>query len=312
MVAVGLTGSLPPDNFGDVNNFNLRDRPVPPGTTEPTSPWPAVTNGYFAALGIELLEGRLFTPGDTAGAPPAVIVSRTWAAKYYPRESAVGKQLVSAGCTDCPLRTVVGVVSDVHYRGLTGEADAVYEPLAAAPGSDRFLVARSRLGPAETFRALRGALAAVDPSVAPVETTLADRVQDALGDPRRWTIVIGSFALAGVLLSALGTFGLLAYVVRQRQRELGVRLALGASPASLTGLVVRQGMRYAALGSAIGLALALVQSRWLGPLLFGVEAVDARALGIAAVALLAVAALACAIPGLAAARVRPIEALSAG
>ena len=312
MVAVGLTGSLPPDNFGDVNNFNLRDRPVPPGTTEPTSPWPAVTNGYFAALGIELLEGRLFTPGDTAGAPPAVIVSRTWAAKYYPRESAVGKQLVSAGCTDCPLRTVVGVVSDVHYRGLTGEADAVYEPLAAQPGSDRFLVARSRLGSAETFRALRGALAAVDPSVAPVETTLADRVQDALGDPRRWTIVIGSFALAGVLLSALGTFGLLAYVVRQRQRELGVRLALGASPASLTGLVVRQGMRYAALGSAIGLALALVQSRWLGPLLFGVEAVDARALGVAAVALLAVAALACAIPGLAAARVRPIEALSAG
>jgi predicted permease len=312
MEAVGLAGSLPPDNFGDVNNFNLRDRPVPPGTTEPTSPWPAVTNGYFAALGIELLEGRLFTPGDTAGAPPAVIVSRAWAAKYYPGESAIGKQLVSAGCTDCPLRTVVGVVSDVHYRGLAGEADAVYEPLAAEPGSDRFLVARSRLGPAETFRALRAALGAVDPSVAPVETTLADRVQDALGDPRRWTIVVGSFALVGVLLSAVGTFGVLAYVVRQRQRELGVRLALGASPASLTRLVVRQGMRYAALGSAIGLALALVQSRWLGPLLFGVEAVDARALGIAAVALLAVAALACAIPGLAAARIRPVEALSAG
>jgi ABC-type antimicrobial peptide transport system permease subunit len=207
---------------------------------------------------------------------------------------------------------VVGVVSDVHYRGLTGEADAVYEPLATAPGSDRFLVARSRLGPAETFRALRTALAAVDPSVAPVETTLVDRVQDALGDPRRWTIVIGSFALAGVLLSAVGTFGLLAYVVRQRQRELGVRLALGASPASLTGLVVRQGMRYAVLGSAIGLALALIQSRWLGPLLFGVEAVDARVLGVAAIALLAVAAIACAVPGLAAARVRPIEALSAG
>jgi predicted permease len=312
IVAVGVTRSIPPDNFGDVNNFNLRDRPVPPGTTEPTSPWPGVTNGYFAALGIELLEGRLFTAGDTAAAPPVVIVSRTWAGKYYPRESAVGKQLVSAGCTTCPITTIVGVVSDVHYRGLAGEADAVYEPLAADPGGDRFLVARTRLGPAETFRALRSALAAVDPNVAPVETTLVDRVQDALGDPRRWTIVIGSFAVVGVLLSAVGTFGLLAYVVRQRQRELGVRLALGASPASLTRLVVRQGMRYAALGSAIGLALALVQSRWLGPLLFGVQAVDARALGIAAVSLLAVAALACAIPGLAAARIRPIEALSAG
>jgi putative ABC transport system permease protein len=104
----------------------------------------------------------------------------------------------------------------------------------------------------------------------------------------------------------------LAYVVRQRQRELGVRLALGASPASLTRLVVRQGLRYAALGSAVGLALALVQSRWLGPLLFGVKPVDAWALGIAAGSLLAVAAVACAIPGLAAARVRPIEAISAG
>ncbi|HET7600659.1 MAG TPA: ADOP family duplicated permease [Gemmatimonadales bacterium] len=310
--AVGLAGSIPPDNYGDVNNFNLVDRPVPAGTTEPTSPWPAVTSGYFAALGIELLEGRPFAAGDSAGAPPVAIVSRTWAAKYYPRESAVGKQLVSAGCTTCPLMTIIGVVSDVHYRGLAGEADAVYVPLAQDPGSDRYLVARSRLGAAATFRALRSALAAVDPDVAPVGVTLVERVDASLGDPRRWTLVVGAFASVGVLLAAVGTFGLMAYLVRQRQRELGVRLALGASPASLMRLVVRQGMRYAVLGSAIGIALALLQARWLGPLLFGVDAVDPRALGVAALCLLAVAALACAIPGLAATRIRPIEALSTG
>lgn len=308
--AVGLTGSIPPDNFGDVNNFNLRDKPVPPGTTEPLSPWPAVTSGYFAALGVELLEGRLFTPGDSAGAPPVVIVSRAWAAKYYPRESAAGKQLISAGCTTCPLTTVVGVVGSVHYRGLAGEADAVYEPLAQAPGNDLYLVVRSRLGPAATFRALRSALAAIDPNIAPVEVALGDRVHDALGDPRRWTIVVGAFACAAVLLAALGIFGLMSYVVRQRQRELGVRLALGASPASLTKLVMRRGMRYAALGTAIGLVLAVVQSRWLGSLLFGVDAIELRTLGIAALSMLVVAVLACGIPGLAAARVRPVEALS--
>jgi putative ABC transport system permease protein len=312
ITAAGLTGSLPPDNYGDVNNFTLRDRPVPPGAAEPTSPWPAVTPGYFAALGVDLLEGRLFTPGDTAGAPPVVVVSRAWAAKYYPRESAVGKQLVSAGCTTCPLTTVVGVVGDVHYRGLAGEADAVYEPLAQAAGNELHLVVRSRLGPAATFRALRSALGAIDPNVAPAEVTLVDRVHDALGDPRRWTIVVGAFACAGVLLAAVGMFGLMSYVVRQRRHELGVRLALGATPASLTRLVVERGMRYAALGSGIGLLLGLLQAHWLGPLLYEVQAVDPRAFVLAAAAMLAVAALACGLPGLAAARVHPVEALSSG
>jgi predicted permease len=310
IAAVGLAGSVPPDNFGDVNNFNLRDKPVPPGTAEPVAPWPAVTPGYFAALGIELLEGRPFTAGDSAGAPPVVIVSRAWAAKYYPGESAVGKQLVSAGCTTCPLVSVIGVVGDVRYRGLAGEADAVYEPIAQAPVDRLYLVARGRLGPAATFGALRSALAAVGPNVAPVEVVLADRVRDALGDPRRWTAVIGAFACAGVLLAALGIFGLMSYVVRQRQRELGIRLALGASPGSLTGLVMRSGLRYAALGIVIGVGLAVLQSRWLASLLFGVEAIDPLALGLVAAGMLAVAALACGIPGLAAARVHPVEALS--
>jgi predicted permease len=310
VTAAGLSGSLPPDNFGDVNNFNLIDKPVPAGTAEPVAPWPPVTNGYFAALGIQLLEGRLFTPGDTAGAPPVAVVSRTWAEKYYARESAVGKQMIGGGCTSCPPITVAGVVSDVQYRGLTGEADAVYVPLAQQPPGGLFVVVRSQLGPAATIRALRGALADVEPTVAPIEVSLAERVHDALGDPRRWTIVIGAFASVGLLLAALGIFGLMSYVVRRRRRELGIRLALGASPASLTRLVVRSGMFFAAIGTAIGLALSVLQSRWLESLLYGVDAIDGLALGLAALAMLAVAAVACWVPGLAAARVRPVEALS--
>jgi putative ABC transport system permease protein len=274
------------------------------------APWPAVSSGYFAALGIELLEGRWFTPGDSAGAPPVVLVSRAWAAKYYPRESAVGKQLVSAGCTTCPLTTIVGVVGDVHYRGLAGEADAVYEPLAQAPVNEVHLVARSPLGPAATFRALRSAVAAIDPYVAPVEVALVDRVRDALGDPRRWTILVGGFACTGVLLAALGIFGLMSYVVRQRQRELGVRLALGASPRALTRLVVQRGMRYALRGTLIGLGLSMFESRWLGSLLFGVDATDAMTLVAAVAIMLAVAAVACWVPGQRAARLKPLEVMA--
>jgi putative ABC transport system permease protein len=306
----GLVGDLPPDTFGNVNNFDLLDKPVPAGTNEHLAPWPTVTNGYFAAMGIKLLDGRLFTITDTGTGPPVVVVSRAWAKKYYPRESAVGKQLYNGGCTTCPPTTVIGVVGDVAYSGLAGEGDAVYAPLAQASGNSLNLVVRSKAGAAATFQSLRSAIAALDPELAPVEITLGDRIDQALGDPRRWTTVVGSFAVAGVVLAALGIFGLMSYVVRQRRREMGVRVALGAAPGSLTRLIVARGMRYALVGTGIGLVVTAFEARWLGSLLFGVGATDPATLAVAIAVLLAIAALACWLPGLRAARVKPIEALS--
>lgn len=310
ITGAGLATSLPPDNFGDVNNFNLLDKLVPPGGSEPVAPWVPASPGYFPVLGVKLFEGRWFSPIDTGEAPVA-IVSRAWAAKYYPRASAVGKRFYSGGCTTCDPTTIVGVVDDVQYRGLAAEADGVYVPLTQGPPNYSHLVVRSRFGPAETFRALRSALAAVDPEVAPVEVDLAERVREALGDPRRWSIIVGGFAVMSVLLAALGVFGLMSYVVRQRERELAIRLAVGASPRSLTQLVLRRGVRYAAIGVALGSLLAVLQSRWLGSLLFGVEPIDPGTLVIAAAAMLAVASAACWIPALRAARIRPREALAA-
>ena len=311
VTAAGLTGSLPPDNYGDVNNFNLLDKPVPPGTSQPVAPWPSVTTGYFAALGIPVLEGRLFTESDSVDAPPVVVVSRSWAAKYYPGESALGKRLMSGGCTDCPPTTVVGVVGDVRYLGLASEADAVYAPLPQEGGTSLFLVARSRLGAAETLRALRSTVASLDPDIAPVEIVMTDRLREALGDPRRWATLLGAFAAAGVLLAALGIFGLMSYVVRQRRREMGVRIALGAVPSSLTGLVVLRGMRYAIVGTAIGLGISAFESRWLGSLLFGVRAGDPTTVVGAITAMIAIAALACWVPGFRAGRTPPADVLRA-
>lgn len=310
VTSAGLVGVLPPDVFGNVNNFDLVDKPVPMGTSQPVAPWPDVTAGYFSAMHIALLDGRMFTFADSGTAAPVVVVSRAWAKKYYPRERAVGKQLISGGCTTCPHTTVVGVVGDVLYSGLTGDGDAVYAPLAQSGSSALNLVVRSTLGQAATFRALRSIVASLDPELAPVESVLADRIDVALGDPRRWTAVVGSFAVAGVVLAALGVFGLMSYVVRQRRRELGVRVALGAPPGSLTRLVVARGMRYALVGTGIGLIATAFESRWLGSLLFSVRAADPATLAIAIVVLLAIAALACWLPGIRAARIKPLEALS--
>ena len=274
VTAVGLSGSLPPDNGGDVNNFDLLDKPVPTGASQPVAPWSAVTPGYFTALGIPLLEGRLLSLADSGASPPVVVVSRAWARKYYAGTSAIGKELRSGGCTTCPPTTVVGVVGDVPYLGLATEAEGVYAPLAQEGGRSLHLVVRSLLGPAATFRALRSAVASLDPDLAPVEVDMTDHLRRALGDPRRSTTVVGAFAAAGVLLAALGVFGLMSYVVRQRRREMGVRLALGASPRALTRLVVERGMRHALLGTLIGLGLSAFASRWLGSLLFGVAATD--------------------------------------
>lgn len=305
----GLTGDLPPDNQGNVNNFELLDRPIAPGESQPVTPWTNVSSGLFATLGVRLLDGRDFGPGDTLGSPPVVIVSRAWAAKYFPNETAIGRQLYSGGCTTCPPTTVIGVVSDVPYRGLDEEKDAVYTPLERNVDGSTNLLVRSRTDQAATFRALREVLAALDPDIAPTEIALEERMATEFADPRRWTVIVGSFAVAGLVLAALGIFGLMSYVVRQRRRELGIRLALGAPPDSLTALVVGSGVRHALAGVVIGLALSVAGTQWLEASLFGVRATDPITLAIAAIAILALASAASWLPGRSAARIRPSEAL---
>lgn len=309
VVTVGLTSALPPDNGDNTNNFNLVDHPTPPGAAEPVSPWMAVTADYFPALGVPLLDGRLFTEADTGAAPPVVVVSRSWAERFFPHEVAVGKQLISGGCYDCPRTTIVGVVGDVKYLGIAGSGEAVYDPLAQSNTRSVYLVVRTAAPPATVFRALREVVGGLNPELPLVETTLQAQLDDSLGDPRRWATVLGAFAAVAALLAALGIFGLMSYVVRQRRREMAVRLVLGAEPAALTRLIVGRGMRYALLGTAIGLGLSVLEARWLRSLLFGVGPMDPATIAVAAVMLLAIALLACCVPGLRAARIRPAEVL---
>lgn len=312
IAAVGLSTEIPPDDPGDVNNFDLVDHPVPPGADQPGSPWVYATNGYFATLGVPLLDGRLFSEGDSATAPPVVIVSRSWAQRFFPNERVLGRQMISGGCTTCPLTTIVGVVGDVKYLGLKQAGEAMYSPFAQGGPSGAFIVVRARAGAQpEMFRALRGAIGGLDPELPLAEATMRARLEETLADPRNWTAVIGGFGAATMLLAALGIYGLMAYVVRQRRREIGVRLALGAEPKSVMWMVVGQGMRLAGLGALIGLVVAIVEARWLQGLLFEVGVTDPMTVAAVAAVLLVAAFFACWVPGRTASRISPVEAMVA-
>ena len=308
--AAGIASALPPDDDGNINNFNLIDRPVAPGVAEHLAPWSFVTPGYFDALGIPLLEGRMFTEADSGEAPPVVLVSRWWAERYYPGESAVGRQMVEGGCTTCAPTTVIGVVGDVKYLGLAESGDAVYSPMVQSLSRAAYLVVRTRDLPAATSQALREVVAGLDAELPLVEQTMAERLDRALAGPGRSTAVLATFAVAAVILAALAIFGLMSYTVRQRQREIGVRIALGAGPAAIARMIVGRGMRYATVGTVIGLGLTSIEARWLKAFLFGVSATDPLTTVAVAAALLLVAAIACWLPGLRASRIHPVEAIA--
>jgi predicted permease len=313
--AAGLSTAAPPDNQGDVNNFNLVAHPVPPGGNEHVSPWAPATPGYFTALGIPLLDGRMFNAGDTVGdslqPPPVAIVSRSWAARYFPGEQAIGQQMIGGGCYECPRTIIVGIVGDVKYQGLNGDGDGVYVPLAQANPSEATLFVRTRGAPAGFIQPVLQALRRLDPDLPLTGVPLRDQVRSALADPGRWTAILTAFAGVALALSALGIFGLMSYVVRRQRREIGVRMALGAEPRQVTGMIVARGMRFVLAGMVVGIGLAMLVGRWLGALLYGVTPRDPATTAVVALLLLAAALVACLLPGIRAARIRPMEAIVA-
>ncbi len=300
--SAGLSNALPPDDPGDVNNFDLLDQPVPAGVSEPVAAWSAVTPGYFAALRIPLREGRLFEPGDTAGGPPVVVVSQAWATRYYGPASAVGRQLYSGGCRTCTPSTVIGVVGDVKYLGLSGSSEAVYESVKQAGPRQVNLILRTADAGAESRQALRAALAALDPELPLRPLLLEDRVRDSLSDPRRWMSLVTAFAAVAAGLAAFGVYGLMSYLVRQRRREIGVRIALGADPARVTRDVIRRGLGYAGAGSLAGGAVALAGGGWVREMLYGVTPRDPITLLAVVTLVLGMALVSSWLPGRRAAR----------
>lgn len=272
---------------------------------------------HFRTLGIPLIRGRGLSPDDRAGAPRVAVVNRTAAERFWPGEDPIGKRVYfgSGGGFASPdsLTEIVGVVGDVRYGAPGADMGAdFYTSYLQHVLPATLVMVRTAGEPLALVPALRRAVAAVDPEL-PVHDvrTVPDFRAEALSEERFATRALGGFAALGLLLAALGVYGVMAYSVAQRRRELGIRLALGAAPADLLRFVVRQGVVLTGVGLVLGAAGSLVLSPALPALVQGVARFDPAITLAAAALLLLVAGVTCYLPARGAARVDPAEAFAA-
>jgi putative ABC transport system permease protein len=295
---------------GNFNNFDLEEFPAAPGQPQPVTPWVGVTPEYFGLLGLTLLQGEIFDEAEGRRERlESVVVDRAWAARFFPGQGAVGKRFKEGGCSECPWTRVVGVVSDVKYDGLQrANAGSVYYPL----GGDRFryLVIKTHAGPAAVLPAVRQAVRDLDAGLPLTDVaTMDEMVGQSLQQPRSLSWLIGSLAGVALLLSTIGIYGVMAYYVQQHTRDIGIRVALGGSRGALVRLIVGQGMKVVILGIVVGLAGALLVTRLMSSLLFGVDPLDALTFAAVGTVLAGAAVLACVVPARRAVRLEPAAVL---
>lgn len=271
-----------------------------------------VSDGYFQAMGIPLVAGRPFGSQDRLEGAPVVIVSQRTARRLWPDGAAVGKQLTwgTPGGRE-PWRTVVGVVGDVKVHATEGDDGLeVYFPYTQELAGFFHYVVRTRARPEGYTGTIRRALQRVDPDTAVIHVrTLEQVMADSLWQRRLWGSLFGLFALLALILAAVGIYGVLAYAVHQRRAEIGIRMALGATPGRTRRRVVGDGLRLVLAGLAIGLVGAFGLSRLVSSLLFGVSASDPGTFVGVLVFLVSVALLACYLPARRASRTDPMVAL---
>jgi len=282
--------------------------PLPPDTAIPTD-WRVVTPGFFHVMNIPLLRGRDFTDADApSSAPLVVIVSQTTAKRFWGDADPLGRSLHRQSDLSRQY-TVVGVVGDVRQAALSQESPAIYYPtlgLTASMG----VVVRTDPPPASLLPVVRQKVHDLDPGL-PMSSvrTMEEWVSNNAAQPRLNAVLLGVFAAVAMLIAAIGIYGVLAYSVNQRTREIGLRMALGAPRAQVLRLIVREGMTVGAIGIAVGVVGALVLSRVLASLVFDVPVRDPLTYLAVASMLTLVALAACAIPARKASRVDPMVAL---
>jgi predicted permease len=271
-----------------------------------------VAPSYFATFGLPVLQGRAFSSDDRRGSTPVVMLSESAARTYWPGQNPIGRRL-AMGSKDS-MSTVVGVVPDTRYRDLRVARPTIYFALAqsAFPFAPTSLAISTTGDPTSIVPSLRRVLSETAPGLSLVRAAPFDAyLSGPLAQPRLDATLLFVFAAAAVLLSAIGLFGVLATSVRQRTREIGVRLALGASPGGVAALILRRALVIGSVGVASGLAIVLLTNHWVASLLFGVSSTDAATLAVVAVFVLGVAGLASLVPARLSASVDPVVALRA-
>jgi predicted permease len=311
VTAAGAVGSLPLAGADSDASFLLEGEPPPaPGVSQAAWVRP-VTDGYFEAVGLELLEGRSFAAGDDADADAVVIVNQTLADRYFPGGGAVGRR-ISFGGPDRPnWRRIVGVARDVrHFAIRNGTRPAVYLPYRQVSFPAMSVAVRTDGDPLALLPDVRQAVSDLDPALAATQIQPLQALVDRTLAPERFvTTVLGIFAVAAMLLAALGIHGVMSYGVTRRLREMGIRLALGADGRRVRLLVVRGGLLLAGVGIVVGFMGALALTRVLGSLLYEVEATDPLTFLITAALVTGVAVVATWLPAWKAGRTDPVHVL---
>ncbi len=276
----------------------------------PNGNYEAVSPEYFRTMGITLRAGRDFTAADQATAPGVVIVNESTAQRHWPGMNAVGQRLRLGRGANLPWLTVIGVVKDVRYREWEAVRPDFYVPYTQRAQHRSDFVVKTQGDPAALVSAVRNVVHELDPNQAISNvTTMESLVDRALARARLNGAVLATLAACALLLVTIGLYGLLSYTVMQRRGEIGIRLAIGASPAQMVQMIASFGARLTAVGAVVGLLAAWMLTRLYTSLLFGVSPLDARSYGMALAGLFAVALTACAIPARQAAKVDPLRTL---
>ena len=310
VIQVGAINTLPLSNIGDNTSVDIIDHPAKSMGDMPNVGYRIIAGDYFTALKIPVVAGRGFTLGDSAGAPPVVVINQSAARQFYPSENPLGRKLHLMN-GDTTAKTIVGVMGDTHGEALNvAAAPEVSYPYQQGPEPIITLVIRAQGDPHSLVPAIKRELAAVDPQLPYYAVRTMDDLLSASLAQRRFDLeLLAGFATAAMLLAGLGLYGVIAYSVTQRTQEIGVRMALGAERGTVVGLVIGDGLRLTAVGLAAGLLAAALLSRVLRSQLYGVGTLDPVAYAGVVVVFALVALAASYIPARRAAGVDPMVAL---
>ena len=311
--SVGSSTSLPPDFDAMTDSFVAQGQQIPPNQGAPGASFVFADENYFKTLGVPLLAGRFFDEHDLPGGPLVTIVNETLARRYFPDGNAVGKRLKQGGAErpNNPWMEIVGVVGDIKYSGLDAPpAPAYYLADRQQPLTRRFVMVRTAADPRSALNSIRSAVSALDRDL-PVSRlyTFDQLMNESVAAPRFRTTLVTLFAMVGLVLAAVGIYGVMAYTVSERTRELSVRVALGATRREVLRMVMTEAAALAAAGVVLGIAGAVATTRLIAALLFGVTPTDPLTFASIAAMLMTIALAGSYVPARRATRVDPMAML---
>jgi putative ABC transport system permease protein len=309
----GGVDPLPMSGSDGTTGVLVEGRPIVPSADRPEVGERTITPGYFQAMRIPVLEGRSFTEQDRADASRVVVVNEALARKFFPGQRALGQRLGLEDDGKLLWTEIVGVVGNVKHRSLDAEIKPeLYEPYQQSPRNFMSVVVRTAVEPSSLIAAIRDQVLSLDRDQPVFEIkTMEELLSRTLAQSRFIMLLLGIFSALAMALAAVGIYGVMAFFVTQRHKEIGIRMALGAQRRDVLKLVVREGMGPAVLGVALGLAASFALTRVVAKLLFGIGPTDPMTLIGVSLLLASVAFLACWIPARRASRLDPIVTLRA-